>query len=134
MSVLNEKVARDLKALGLMEGCEREYKFHPTRRWKADFAWISEIEADCDCRNCGNQHFSGGIGGEASKRIMLEVNGGTYMQGKSRGAHSRGSRQREDYEKWSEASLMGWTVLLVDSKDVREGVHVERVLRALGRA
>jgi len=121
MSVLNEKVARDLKALGLMEGCEREYKFHPTRRWKADFAWDGLLI----------EYKPGSFRGI---KLMLEVNGGTYMQGKSRGAHSRGARQRDDYEKWSEASLMGWTVLLVDSKDVREGVHVERVLRALGKA
>ena len=68
------------------------------------------------------------------KAIMLEVNGGTYLQGNLRGAHSRGARQREDYQKWSEASLLGWTLILVDSKDVKEGVHVERVLRAMGKS
>ena len=104
-SKLEAKVAADLKALGLMDGCERQYRFHPERKWLVDFAWPLYW-------------------------IALEVNGGTY----SGGSHSRGPRQRGDYEKWSELSLMGWTLILVDCKDVREGVPVERVLRALGRA
>lgn len=109
-SRLEEKVASDLRALGLMEGCQRQYRFHPTRKWAADFAWIADDE-----------------------KIILEVNGGTYIRGRNRGAHSRGPRQRQDYEKWTTASLMGWVVLLVDSKDVKEGRHVELVLRAMGR-
>lgn len=117
-SKLEAKVAADLKALGLMDGCERQYRFHPERKWLVDFAWDDYwIERE---------------DGFLLKRVnvALEVNGGTY----SGGSHSRGPRQRGDYEKWSELSLMGWTLILVDCKDVREGVHVERVLRALGRA
>lgn len=114
-SRLEEKVASDLAALGLMDGCERQYRFHPTRRWKIDFAWPKWSVGDW------------------YEPFAIEVNGGTYLQGRHRGAHSRGSRQRQDYEKWSEMSLMGWTLLLVDSKDVKEGRHVELVLRAMGR-
>lgn len=120
-SKLEEKVWRDLVALGLHEGCQRQYRFHTERKWKADFAWpllhthnIYEELSIID--------------------LMLEVNGGTYIRGSNRGAHSRGPRQREDYEKWSEASLLGWTLILVDSVDVRKGVHIDRVLRAMGRA
>ena len=116
-SKLEAKVAADLKALGLMDGCERQYRFHPERKWMVDFAWTQWKE----------WHSPGDY---ETKNIALEVNGGTY----SGGSHSRGPRQRGDYEKWSELSLMGWTLILVDCKDVREGVHVERVLRALGRA
>jgi len=109
MSKLEAKVAFDLKALGLLDQCEQQYKFHPTRKWLIDFAF-------------------------PLRRVALEVNGGTYLQGKARGAHSRGSRQRKDYEKWSCLSLMGWIVLLVDSADVRSGVHIDLVLKALGKA
>ncbi len=116
-SKLEAKVAADLKALGLMDGCERQYRFHPERKWLVDFAWAP---FQGTCWQCG----------KAPGGVALEVNGGTY----SGGSHSRGPRQRGDYEKWSELSLMGWTLILVDCKDVREGVHVERVLRALGRA
>lgn len=109
MSKLEEKVARDLRALGLMEGCQTQYRFHPTRKWLIDFAF-------------------------PERRVALEVNGGTYLQGKRRGAHSRPVRQRQDYEKWTTASLMGWTLLLVDSVDVKKGRHVELVLQALGKS
>jgi hypothetical protein len=99
----------------------------PERKWLADFAWpkwgIRNGKAVC---NLGMDHIDTGI--------MLEVNGGTYLQGNRRGAHSRGSRQRKDYEKWSAASILGWTVILVDSVDVKKGVHVERVLQAMGKA
>lgn len=121
-SKLEAKVAADLAALGLMEGCQRQYKFHPTRRWAADFAWNSDLVPTAY-----------GGGRMYSRKIILEVNGGTYIRGRNRGAHSRGPRQRQDYCKWSEAALLGWVVLLVDSKDVREGRHVELVLRAMGR-
>lgn len=117
-SKLEEKVWSDLVAMGLHEGCQRQYKFHPERQWKADFAW----RACCE------------VGNWCNSPIILEVNGGTYIQGSARGAHSRGPRQRADYEKWSEASLLGWTLILVDSVDVKQGVHISRVLRAMGRA
>lgn len=122
-SKLEAKVAADLRALGLLDGCEQQYRFHPTRKWLIDFAWEAapvQCEFDKDWMYC--------------RKIALEVNGGTYMRGRNRGAHSRGARQRQDYEKWSELSLLGWTVILVDTVDVRKGVHVERVLRAMGRA
>ena len=108
-SRLEEKVAADLQLFGLMDACERQHRFHPSRKWLIDFAW-------------------------PGRRVALEVNGGTYLQGKFRGAHSRGDRQRKDFEKWSTLSLMGWTVLLVDSVDVKQGVHIERVLRALRKS
>lgn len=118
MSKLEEKVASDLKALGLMDGCKRQYRFHPERKWAADFAWPEVYDHD---------------GEPCNLHLMLEVNGGTYIRGSNRGAHSRGPRQRQDYEKWTEASLLGWTLILVDSVDVKKGIHVERVLRAMGR-
>lgn len=113
-SKLEDKVARDLAALGLMDGCERQFKFHSTRKWLGDFCWPQPNIT-------------------AHGPLMLEVNGGTYMRGKSRGAHSRPVRQRQDMEKWSTASIMGWTLILVDSADVRQGVHVQRVLEAMGK-
>ena len=117
-SRLEEKVASDLQALGLMEGCQRQYRFHPTRKWLLDFAWP---EAYLQCGNL------------LEGPIALEVNGGTYLQGNRRGAHSRPVRQRQDYEKWSMASIMGWTVILVDTVDVRKGEHIARVMQAMGR-
>ena len=61
---------------------EREYKFHPTRRWRFDFAW-------------------------PGLWVAVEVHGGTFTGGR----HSRGIGQASDFEKFNEASRMGWTVL-----------------------
>lgn len=33
----------------LLEGCEMEHKFHPTRKWRFDFAWVDlKIALECD--------------------------------------------------------------------------------------
>lgn len=70
-----------LKALGLPDP-EREYKFHPERRWKFDFAW-------------------------PERKIAIEVEGGIW----SRGRHTRGNGYINDCEKYNSAVLLGWRVL-----------------------
>lgn len=101
-SHLEAIVLSDLNAFGLSGGMKTQFRFHPVRKWLMDFAW-------------------------PLRKLALEVNGGTYMGG----AHSRGAGQRKDFEKWSEAGLLGWRVLHVDTVDVKHKVHVERVQRAL---
>ena len=59
-----------------------EHKFHPTRKWRFDWAWVDEM-------------------------VALEINGGVFVQGK----HSRGAGQLKDMEKWSEAAAMGWRIV-----------------------
>ena len=58
-----------------------ELKFHPTRKWKFDFAH------------------------EATK-VAIEIEGGTW----SGGRHTRGAGYAKDCEKYREAALLGWTV------------------------
>jgi len=99
---LENQAAQDIKDCQLDQGCKGQHEFHPRRKWAFDFAW-------------------------PRYKIALEVNGGTYM----RGRHSRGAGQRNDYEKWSEAAILGWLVILVDSKDVSKKVHIERIQRAM---
>lgn len=60
----------------------REHKFHPTRKWRFDFAWIE-------------------------LKLALEVEGGLY--GKSR--HTSITGYTNDCEKYSFAALLGWRVL-----------------------
>ena len=41
----------------LLKGCEMEHKFHPTRKWRFDFAWVDlKIALECD----GGQFKTGG--------------------------------------------------------------------------
>ncbi len=59
-----------------------EHKFHPTRKWRFDFAY-------------------------PIRRIAIEIEGGVW----SGGAHTRGKGFSEDCEKYLEALLLGWRVV-----------------------
>jgi very-short-patch-repair endonuclease len=78
-----------------------EYRFHPTRRWRFDFAWPHH-------------------------KLALEVEGGVFI----RGRHSRGAGMVKDMEKYGEAAILGWRVLRVTPKQVRDGSALTLVERA----
>lgn len=71
---------------------EREYKFHPVRRWKFDFCW-------------------------PSKMVAVELEGGTWTGGR----HTRPVGFEKDCEKYNEAAIMGWKVLRFTANMVRGG-------------
>lgn len=60
----------------------REYKFHPERKWRFDFAHLKS-------------------------KVAIEIEGGTW----SGGRHTRGSGYSNDCEKYNEAAKLGWCVL-----------------------
>ena len=60
---------------------EQEYKFHPTRKWRFDFAW-------------------------PEKMIAVEIEGGIWVGG----GHNRPKAFLKDIEKYNNASLLGWRV------------------------
>lgn len=80
---------QQLRAAGIT-GWEREYEFHPTRKWRFDIAfplyWLA-----------------------------VEVDGGTW----SAGRHVQSDGYENDCEKIAEAMVLGWSVLRVTSKQVR---------------
>jgi len=80
----------------------REYKFHPTRRWRFDFAWPKDM-------------------------VALEVEGGIY----SRGRHTTPKGMIADACKYNEAALLGWTVVRVMACHIKSGEAIEWVKRAL---
>jgi very-short-patch-repair endonuclease len=92
---------RQCQALGLPVPVA-EYKFHPTRRWRMDFAWVD-------------------------RKLALEIQGGAFVGGR----HSRGMGQVKDMEKFSEAAILGWRVLHCTPRDVKTGAVLEMVRRAL---
>jgi very-short-patch-repair endonuclease len=59
-----------------------EYRFHPTRKWRFDYAWVSE-------------------------KVALEIDGGGAIGGR----HSRIDGMRKDAEKANAAIEEGWRVL-----------------------
>lgn len=100
-SELEETLAFQLQAAGVP--FEREVRFHPTRRWRADFV--------------------------VDGRVLVEVEGGVY----SGGRHTRGSGFVGDCEKLNEAALLGYQVLRVTRTHIESGEALTWVLRATGR-
>lgn len=59
-----------------------EYRFHPSRKWRFDYAWPDKL-------------------------VALEVEGGVW----SGGRHTRGAGFLKDMEKYNEAAGLGWAVV-----------------------
>lgn len=62
--------------------CVREYRFHPTRQWRFDYA-IPDL------------------------RIAIEIDGGIWINGR----HNRASGYLGDMDKFNAAATLGWVVL-----------------------
>ncbi len=91
MSKPEEQFALQIKAAGLPVP-EREYKFHPTRRWRLDFAWPAH-------------------------NLAVEIEGGIWVGGR----HTRGSGFEADLEKYNACVMHGWTLYRFTPKMVRDG-------------
>lgn len=77
---------------------KREYKFHPKRRYKADFAW-------------------------PELRLLVEVEGGQYTNGR----HYRPQGYEADCEKYNLAALEGWTVLRFTTSMIHDGRAISTI-------
>ncbi|WP_407580990.1 DUF559 domain-containing protein [Acinetobacter pittii] len=84
-------------------GFEKEYKFHPTRKWRADFLITGT-------------------------KILIEVEGGIW----SGGRHTRGKGYLGDLEKYNEAAMMGFTVLRFSTEQVKSGVAIKQIEQLVG--
>lgn len=102
MSALEETLALQLRASRIP--FEREYKFHPERRWRFDFA-IPE------------------------KRIAIECEGGTWLK---KGGHTTGSGYAKNCEKYNAAIESGWLVLRYTGDMIKSGKALAQIERVLG--
>jgi very-short-patch-repair endonuclease len=90
---------------GAADFWQTEYQFHPTRKWRFDFA-------------------------NPTHMIAVEVNGGQW--GKS--GHSSGLGLQRDAEKSNAALALGWRVYVLTTSMLRKRVardHVTEILRAV---
>ena len=88
--------AADLLGLQLQEAglhYETEFLFHPTRKWRADYA----------------------VRRRSGPPLLVEVEGGSMMNGR----HNRALGFENDCEKYAEAMVLGYAVLRVTSRHVR---------------
>jgi hypothetical protein len=79
-----------------------EYRFHPTRKWRADYAW-------------------------PAAKIILEVEGGVWTKGR----HTRGAGFLKDCEKYNAAALLGYRVLRVTPKTLESTETMDMLREAL---
>lgn len=101
---LERRLLFHIRAVGLPEP-ERELRFHPTRRWRFDFAW-------------------------PDRKIAVEVDGGTWTGGR----HTRPGGFEKDAEKINAATLLGWRVIRVTSAMVGDGRAIDVVETILRQA
>ncbi len=79
-----------------------EFVFHPSRRWRADFAELDHL-------------------------LLVECEGATY----SGGRHVTGKGFENDTEKYAEAAILGWTVLRFTTGQIMSGKAKDTVKRLL---
>jgi len=91
-----------IRVYGLPEP-EREYRFHPPRRWRIDAAYPDQ-------------------------RVAIECEGGVW----SNGRHTRPSGFVRDMEKYNQLALDGWRLLRFTRKMVDSGEAVQMIAEAIG--
>lgn len=86
----------------LIDSYEQEYKFHPTRKWRFDYAI-------------------------PDKKVAIEYEG--IFSVKSRHTSLKGFTN--DCEKYSEAAIMGWKVIRITAIMLKDGRAVSLIEKAL---
>ena len=71
---------------------EHEYRFHPSRKWRMDYAFVWA-------------------------RVFLEVQGALFTGGR----HTRGAALLKEYEKINAATCLGWRPLFCTPQQVEDG-------------
>lgn len=94
-----EKMVFDKGVTGYVRG----YKFHPSRKWKFDFAFHD-------------------------KMIAVEIEGGTWTGGR----HTRGKGFENDCIKYNAATKAGWKIFRYTTNMVENGNAIEEILEILG--
>jgi len=101
-SLLESILESEIVGAGLPQP-EREFRFHPVRRWRFDFAW-------------------------PALRLAVEIEGGAWV----RGRHTRGPGFSGDCEKYNAATLGGWKILRFTPDAIRDGRALGVIREALG--
>lgn len=91
------------------QGCEnKEYIFHPTRKWRFDFCWLDQ-------------------------KVAVEYQGLNWKRDADNSGHQSIVGLMDDCEKFTEASLLGWTLILITAESVNNGQAVGWIERALNK-
>lgn len=99
-SAIEETFKLHCRAHGLAPQCE--YQFHPTRKWRFDFAFVDRMCA-------------------------VECEGAVWTNGR----HTRGSGFVADMEKYNAAAALGWFVFRFDGAAVKSGDAIRFMVAVL---
>jgi len=80
----------------------KEFRFHPVRRWRFDYAW-------------------------PDLKVALEIHGGVFTNGR----HTRGKGFTEDKVKMNTAQLLGWLVIEATAAQVKNGLMLMWITEAI---
>ena len=100
--LLGDQAAIYLMKLMTGEEVVAEYRFHPSRDWRFDFAI-------------------------PSRRVAIEVEGGAFNGGR----HIRPDGYLRDMEKYNEAAVCGWCVIRVLPTELLTFKTVRLIIRAI---
>lgn len=106
---IGHKAAKEMLMLTLVSFVPRnlietEFRFHPPRRWRWDYA-------------------------VPSMKLAIEYHGGIY----SGGRHVRGIGFEKDREKMNTGQLDGWTILELTEEMVKSGKAYEMIEKAISQ-
>ncbi len=102
MSDLEDTFALHLRVNKLTQ-FEREYRFHPSRKWRFDFAAPRLL-------------------------IAVEIEGGIFGK---KSAHNTGTGILRDMEKSNEAQRLGWRVFRFAAHDIKSGRAVKYIRQVI---
>ena len=93
----------------------KELYFHPSRKWRFDFAWpelMLAVEAEGGAESHGTKNRAGVV----RKSGHLTVSG-----------------FRKDCEKYNEAAILGWKVLRFTGAMITDGTAIVTIEKAIGK-
>lgn len=125
------------KSRGLHVGMVREFRFHPKRMWRFDFAWPAQKVA---------LEFQGGTFGRGvvcdkctdgpgfPHKVMRTLKDGRRMQIREGGGHSTGEAIANDADKSNAAQVLGWKVFHAADRHTKTWEIVDMIARFVGEA
>ncbi len=83
----------------------REFKFHPSRRWRIDYCW-------------------------PSIKLAVEIEGGIWLK---KGGHTTGVGFSKNIEKYNNLTLLGYRLLRFTPAQERNGDAIEMISELIGK-
>ena len=102
MSDAEDQLFFQCRACGLPTP-QREYRFHPLRRWRADLAFPEFM-------------------------LLVEVEGGVWINGR----HTSGAGYSKDIEKYNATQMMGYRLLRFTPAMVMSGEAIASIQKVIG--